>query len=280
MKIYILPVDEQPRPKIRPWPAHSVGFTMEIDFLNFLKQSDLLAKSPQADWHYLPINWTYWLLNNNYGRNNREEMQAYINKVVLDDTKTFTITEAGLTPASFEVGKMKIFSANQSTRGELPIPLLSRPHSVPEHSPDVRHLSNFVGSIKPWPMRREMLEALKDRDDVFMAERKTGEEFFVNTILSSYSTLCPRGSADSSYRFYESMQLSTVPIMINEVDFRPFPQYIDWDDCSYFVDSPSKLPALLDSFDKDELGDKGNIAGMVWHELANHGWCRMLLKYL
>lgn len=280
MKIYILPVDEQTRPKIRPWPAHSEGFTMEIDFLNFLKQSNLTTDNPNADWHYLPINWTFWLLNNDYGRANREEMQAYIDKVVLDDEKTFTVTEAGLTPANFNVGKMKIFSANQLTKGETPIPLLSLPHQLPKKFPDKKYLSNFVGSIKPWPMRREMVEVLKDRGNIYIVERKTGEEFFVNTIMSSYSTLCPRGSADSSYRFYESMQLGVVPIMINEVDFRPFPGRIDWKCCSYYADSPAKAAYILSMASKKELLRKGHLAKMVWEELSNHGWCKMLLDYL
>lgn len=281
MKIYILPVDELPKPKIRPWPVHSTGFTMEIDFLNFLKQSNLLTdSSSKADWHYLPINWTFWLLANDYGRANRDLMQASIDNLVIDANKTFTVTEAGLTPANFNVGKMVIFSANQQTKGEIPIPLLSRRHRLPREYPDVRYLSSFVGSIKHWPMRREMNEVLKDRDDVLIVERKTGEEFFVNSILSSSSVLCPRGSADSSYRFYEAMQLGRVPIMINEVDFRPFPDHIHWDSCSYYVDSPSKLPALLDSLDKKELLHKGANAKEVWYSLVSYGWCDMLLDCL
>lgn len=281
MKIYILPVNEQSKPKIRPWPEHSAGFTMEIDFLNFLRISGLTTiVLKEADWHYLPINWTFWLLSNDYGRANREEMQAYINKAVIDDSKTFTITEAGLTPANFEVGEMRVFSANQSTKGEIPIPLLSLPHKFPRPLPEKKYLANFVGSIKHWPMRREMNELLKDRKDINIVERKKGEEFFVDAILSSYATLCPRGSADSSYRFYESMQLGVVPIMINEVDFRPFPGKIDWDSCTYFVDSPSKIPLLLSMASRKELLHKGFLSQMIWRYLTDYGWCRMVLDYL
>lgn len=281
MKIYILDAYKYNIvPKQRPWPKHSVGFTMEIDFLNFLLQSNLLTNDPnEADWHYLPINWSFWLLSHNYGTEGREEMQQYINEVIIDDKKTFTITEADFTPNNFEIGLMKVFSANQSTKGEIPIPLLSLPHEFPP-LPEKKYFASFVGSIRPWPMRIKMKELLKDRKDVCIIESKQGEELFVNTILSSYCTLCPRGSADSSYRFYESMQLGVSPIMINEVDFRPFPAQIDWNCCSYFVDSPEKLPMLLSTVSGKELLHKGNVAKIIWNNLAGYGWCRMLLDYL
>lgn len=280
MRIYILPVEKEPQPKIRPWPPHSVGFTMEIDFLNFLNQSNLLTDDPDdADWHYLPINWTFWLLNHNYGRLGREEMQDYINKVVIDSSRTFTVSEAGGTPANFDVGEMKIFSANQMTSGETPIPLLSLPHKLPYPFPEKKWLASFVGSMK-WPTRVEMREVLKNRKDILIVERRKGEEFFVDTIMSSYVSLCPRGSADSSYRFYESMQLGVCPIMINEVDFRPFPGKIPWDDCSFFVDSPAKVPQILSQASRRELLLKGSKAKIYWELLSNYGWCRLLLDYL
>src|SRR4030065_2777822 len=196
-KIYILQVDKQPNPKIRPWPRHSIGFTMEIDFLTFLLQGNLLTDNPnEADWHYLPINWTFWLLSHDYGRTGKEEMQKYIDKVVIDDSKTFTVSEAGNTPSSFEVGRMKIFSANQATKGETPIPLLSLPHKLPYPFPEKKWQASFVGSMK-WPMRQEMREVLKDRKDVCLIDSRKGEELFVDTMLASWLSLCPRGSADS-----------------------------------------------------------------------------------
>jgi len=279
-EIYILPVKEEPQPRIRPWPRHSVGFTMEIDFYNFLKSSNITVGVPElADWHYLPINWSYWLLNHDYGRNGREEMQKYIDSVIIDDSKTFTVSEAGGLPASFNIGRMLVFSANQMTNGETPIPLMTLPHKFPEVFPDKKWLASFVGSMNH-PIRKEMKEVLKDRGDVLIMESKKGEELFVNTIMSSYSSLCPRGTSYSSYRFYESMQLGVVPIMISDVDFRPFPEHIEWDAISYWVDSPAKLPALLSNLSRKQLLRKGLIAQVIWNTLTNHGWCRTLLEYL
>jgi hypothetical protein len=115
MKIYLLPID-YPNISIKKkvFPQHSNGYNIETGFLNFLHQNPyLLTKNPdEADWHYLPIMWSFWQLSNNYGKDNREVMQNYLNEVILDDKKTFTISEADNEPG-FEIGDTKVFSANQ-----------------------------------------------------------------------------------------------------------------------------------------------------------------------
>lgn len=279
MKIYILPVEPQKPSKIRAFPQHSIGFNVETSFLGYLKQNDhLLTKNPdEADWHYLPVMWSYWQLSNNYGRDNRDKMQEMLDKIIIDKSKTFTVTEADNEP-DFNNGKMVVFSAN-SGGNWIPLGIITLPHQLPTVRPEKKYLSNFVGNIKPWPTRMKMVELLSSREDVKIIQSKKGEELFVNTILESYSTLCPRGSALGSYRFYESMQLGVVPIMISDYDFRPFPDRINWNTCSYFLDDVNKLPELLDSLDKHELEMMGHNAEAVWKRLFNE-WPEYVIDHL
>lgn len=282
MKIYILPVKSElyRRPKINPFVEHSEGFNCETDFLSFLKSHEsLITNNPsEADWHYLPVYWSYWQLSNDYGRSGREEMSNYLKSLVLDESKTFTISEADDEP-SFGLN-IKVFSGNTDNFGWTPIPILTLPHALPKVLPDKKYLSNFVGNLKGWPIRETMKKVLEGREDVKIIQNKKGEDLFVNTVLESYTTLCPRGSAKGSYRFYESMQLGVVPIMISDSDFRPFKKQINWDSFSYYVSNPLVLPNLLDSLDIEDLKKKGEIAKANWDILSEQTWCSFVLEEL
>lgn len=283
MKIYLLPVKEQKLPKINPFMGHSKGFNIETGFVSYLYGSNLLTKNPrEADWHYLPIYWSYFQLGNNYGMENRDKMQAELDHIILDDRKTFTISEADNEPG-FEIGQTTVFSGNQSVgyfgHKWIPAPIITLPHVVPTVLPEKRYLSNFVGHTGTWATRINMVNLLKDRSDVKIINSKKGEELFVNTILESYSTLCPRGSAMSSYRFYESLQLGVAPIMIAEEDFRPFKNKIDWDSCSYFTNDVFKLPEILELGKERGFVEKGKKAKEVWSDLFNN-WPEYILDTL
>lgn len=271
MKIYLIPVDTKyyQRPKINPFCAHSDGYNMETGFYDFLiKHPDLITfDKSKADYHYLPIYWSYWQLANDYGRSGREEMGKYLKEIVTDPEKTFTVTEADWEP-NFGID-IKVFSANTTDNGWTAIPLMTLPHNTPEVLPNKKYISNFVGNIGKWPLRVEMKRKI-DMEGVKIIQSKKGEDLFVDTVLSSYTTLCPRGSALGSYRFYESMQLGVAPIMISDYDFRPFKEDIPWDNFSYFVDSVDKLEKLLWSInltDREILEERGKLAQEWWNKL-------------
>lgn len=283
MKIYILPVDSKyfKRPKINPFCAHSDGYNIETGFYNYLiEHPDLITfDKSRANYHYLPIYWSYWQLSNDYGRSGREEMSKYVKSVVVDPERTFTVTEADWEP-NFGVD-MKVFSGNTTDNGWIATPLITLAHPLPKILPDKKYVSSFVGNIGKWPLRVEMKDKI-NMTGVKIIQSKKGEELFVNTILESYTTLCPRGSALSSYRFYESMQLGVSPIMISDYDFRPFPDKIPWNDFSYFVDSIDKLEKLLWSINLVEptvLENRGLLAKIYWETLRNK-WPEFVLEKL
>lgn len=303
MKIYILPFERTWEPRMSPYMPHSKGYNIEVAFLSYLQGSDLLTDNPQeADWHYLPIFWSHWQLANDYGRQNRDKMQELLDNVVLDENKTFTVSEADGEP-NFNIGKIIVFSANRGKgkfimvgkKGSftppksaenrdvewITAPIITLPHRVPTVLFEKKYLSSFVGSFNSHPMRIHIKDLLKDFTDIKIerSENVKNEELFVNTILESYSTLCPRGSAMSSFRFYESMQLGTVPIMIAEYDMRPFPDKIDWDSCSYFFSDIKELPMFFKTVAFKELTDKSKKAKEVWQTLFDE-WPSYILDEL
>jgi hypothetical protein len=272
MKVYILDIGEQAKPRINPFMPHSRGFNIEVGFLDYLKKNpDLLTSNPKlANYHYLPIYWSHWQLANSYGRDNREEMQKKLSGVIIDDTKTFTVSEADNEPG-FEIGNTVVFSGNNilGFQGHkwIAAPIITLPHRMPTVLPDKIYKSNFVGSSNTHPIRKEIFNKFILDKAVKLIENSKGEDIFIDTILQSYSTLCPRGSAMGSYRFYESMQLGVAPIMIAEIDFRPFKKFFRWDDFSYYVSNVTAAQELIMSTSEYELSTKGKLAAEEWKRL-------------
>lgn len=281
MKIYILPVSKkfQPPAPHNAFPPHSRGYMMETDFYDWIQKQDFLTDNPdEADWHYLPIFWNFWFLSHDFARTGNEELDTEVNRLMIDSTKTFTITQydGGVT-----YGCMIDFAAAKLGLHGIPIPIITLPHKAPEKLPEKKWLSSFVGKLYTDPSRKMMYEKLKKFKNVNMVESKKGEEIFVNSILESYTTLCPRGSAMGSFRFYESMQLGVMPIMISDFDVRPFKKYIDWHNCSIFTNHVRKLPYILKRLRKERIIEMGKNAQRVWYEqLFNQNWCKYVIKTL
>lgn len=282
MKTYIIPVDDKyyKQPKINPFAYHSQNYNCELDFHKFIQNKELTSDPDEAKWHYLPLYWSYWQLNNNYGRDNREELKKYLDSIVIDYSKTFTISEADHLPDT-EFG-FKVFSANTPNQGWTTIPELTLPHKLPDVLPEKKHLASFVGSFRTQPIRKVMRDLLSNKEGIHIeqSEHVNSEELFVNTILESYASLCPRGSAMASYRFYESMQLGVCPIMISEVDMRPFKDRIDWNECSYWVQYVNDLPEFISKLDKNDLLEKGKKASELWNRLFNGYWRELVMEEL
>lgn len=281
MKIYIIPIEDKYYilPKKNPFCTHSPGVNVETLFNIFIHNRPEITLDPkEADWHYLPMYWSYWQLGHNYGLDGREEMKQYLENIIIDPKKTFTISEADNEP-NFGID-IKVFSGNTKDNSWIPIPIITSPHQI-FSIPEKKYLASFYGSLKTHPIRQLMARGLKGRTDVSIisSDKVQDETGFVNSILQSYAVLCPRGSALGSYRFYETMQLGRVPIMISDYDFRPFPNYFHWDEFSYFLDDMNKLPTLLDSLDKSELVKKGEVARFVWNVLFET-WPTMVLETL
>lgn len=285
MKIYVLPVSQTFQPEKMPfqYPPHNKdSYGVEQDFLNYLlKQDALLTKNPnQADWHYLPIFWSRYHYNHNFGKTGVNELKKEIEKVLLDERKTFTICQYPDGPL-VDLGQSTLFLSSRKSPQGIDIPLLCTPHQSSAQPMGKKYHASFVGHVSTHPIRTEMVDALKNRKDIFIHNGNQGTRFFVHKILESYISLCPRGYGGSSFRFYESMQLGIAPFMLGDLDVRPFKKYINWEEVSYFSKSVSNLSQMLDSIPVHELVEKGKKAAILWKEkLTYQKWCQYVCKEL
>ncbi|GAB3927644.1 exostosin domain-containing protein [Mucilaginibacter myungsuensis] len=294
MTIYILPVPAilQPEPKGFRYPAHNDDFGIEQDMLIWLqKQKHLLTNDPaKADRHYLPVFWTRWHINHQFaaGGVGLPELQAEVDKVIIDDSKTFTITQFD-GGTLLDIGKTVVFTAARTINSGIDAPIICRPHRKPLILPSKKYLASFNGSFYTHPIRDEMNEKLSNRPGVYMGGMLPtrfykrwfwATNYNLNT-MASYIALAPRGTSCSSFRFFEAMQLGVAPCLIGDVDVRPFKNFIPWDDISYYSPTVEALEKLLDTVTEEEALEKGKKAYQFWkNDLYYQKWCKYVIKEL
>lgn len=284
MKIYILDINKfvQPERQRFVYPSHNKDFGVEQDFLEFLnKNRALLTTNPnEADWHYLPVFWTRWHLNHDYGKFGINDLQQIVNSAIINDERTFTICQYDDGPI-VDIGKTVQFLASRKSERGKDIPLLCNQHLKNFFVSSKRYLASFSGRLSTHPIRSEMANVLRGRSDICILDGDFGSSVFTQMILKSHLALAPRGYGGSSFRFFEAMQLGVVPILIGDIDTRPFKRFLPWDDFSGYIDDASTLNIFLGKKSLDDLKTMGKLAENIYNCcLTYQKWCRFVIKEL
>ena len=294
MKIFTLPVPQLLQPATQPfaYPSHNKDYGIEQDFLIWLQRNPQLEtkNAAEADWHYLPVFWTRWLMHHQFGEDKEslQLLQSEVDKVIIDDAKTFTITQFD-GGTLLKIGKTLEFTAAKTINKGIDIPILCSKHKRPLFPVKKKYIASFNGSMWTHPIREELKERYKESKDVLIGNTLPtrfyirwiqGYQYNLNT-QASYIALCPRGTSCNSFRFFEAMQFGVVPLLLGDVDARPFKQFIDWDSISYYASTVDELDNLLCNLDKKEALQKGkNAAKAFENELYYQQWCKYVIKEL
>jgi hypothetical protein len=294
MKIYLLNIPEvlQPARQSFNYPAHNKDYGIEQDFLIWIKeQHSLITHDPEAaDWHYLPIFWTRWHINHNFATNNEglKQLQEEVSKVLIDDKKTFTITQFD-GGTLINTGSTVVFTAARTINPGIDIPILCSQHLKPPVPIKKKYQATFNGSFDTHPVRIEMQKRFAGNTDILI-EGSLPTRFYKRWFwaknynlrtLESHIALCPRGTSCNSFRFFEAMQLGVAPCLVGDQDVRPFKKFIPWDEMSYYAATVDELENLLDNLDKKEALKKGKKAyEYSKNELYYQKWCKYIIKEL
>lgn len=283
MKIYLLEIEKrfQPSKQAFNYPVHNRDYGIEQDFLVYIQNNNLLTNNPEeADWHYLPVFWTHWHLDHDYGKTGLEELRSGINSAILDEKKTFTVCQYDDGPV-IETGKIKVFLGSRKTINGYDAPLLSSNHKLPLFKPTKKYLGSFVGRTSTHSIREDLHASLKNDSRFLFVDGSLGEKFFVKVMLQSLVALCPRGYGGSSFRFYEAMQIGVVPFQIGDIDTRPFKKSIKWDEFSFYTNDAAKVRDIILSKSKTELLEMGKKAKAFYKsDICYQKWCSHLIKEL
>jgi len=285
MKIFTLAVHEklQPRSTNIIYPQGNADFGVEQDFWEYLQRHrELVTNDPKrADWHYLPIFWTRWHLNHDYGKKGLDKLAVEFEKSVINPEKTFTICQYARGPI-IDIKNVLLFLSSRTSRSGRDVPLLRNSiRKLRWFRPSKRYIASFIGRIETHPIRSEMINRLEGVEDVLIENGDVGLDIFRNTVEQSFVSLCPRGIGGNSFRFYESMELGAVPCLISDIDVRPFKNIVDWNKCSLYVKEPKNLLAVIRKHDTETLLAMGRNAQQIYRtKLRYSKWCECLLKEL
>lgn len=284
MKVHILRVPSHLQPKSQPfkYPKHNADYGVEQDFHQFLmSHPQLTVEHPQdADWHYLPVYWTRWHLLHDYGKSGKAELQKAVDQIIVDGARTFTICQYDDGPLIDVKGVVQFLASRKAEEG-IDIPLLAASHKRPFFVPRKTYQASFIGRLSTHVIRKDMACVLTDHPDIFIFDGVRSARFFVRKTLASWIALAPRGYGGSSFRFFEAMQLGVVPLLVGDLDTRPFKKFIDWEACSLYVSNPADIPQTLEKHSREQLETMGRSALDVYGSTLAFGhWCNLVLREL
>jgi len=209
----MIQVPEQFRPHIRvDYPPNNFKIFEEWFFDN---APDVIL----GDRHYLPIFWTSYYVNNNYGKDKSaiSDLQKFIDS--LDTSKKyFTILQYddGILNNVNHLDLMIIGSGGG--RIDYPISLLTMPH--PYDFTDTRDIFCSFSGSKTHPLRNNLPGHIANNLPIYE---------YCRLMTRSVFALCPRGYGPSSFRICEAMQYGAIPVYISDRFIEPF-----WVDFNYY----------------------------------------------
>lgn len=293
MKVYVLPVPDTMMQSSSSfvWPNHNEDYGVEQDFYAWLIDSDLLTDNPRkADWHYLPIWWNRYYLNSFMNNTDEDANERYkqaligaTRRAIIKLRRTFTVCEYDpfVMQPWLPLDGVTVFTGSRRHTWGIDIPLLSTPHVAPEPLADKQYLASFTGHLGTHALRQCMDTELSGRDDIHIEHGNQGENYFVRMMLDSHVALAPRGDGGASFRFYEAMQLGVVPLMISDMDTRPFQRWLDWDGCTLYRDNCDGLYQFMNDIGHSELDAMGRRAQTMYNDHLAYGrWCQYVMREL
>lgn len=225
------------------YPTFKNGLDIEEYFLNYLKNNNILIKRK-----FIPVFWTN-LQNRSDFVKHKKKLQEILDKWVKNNPSIYgyfcVIQHAD--GSALNLPKNTVVY-NGGNKGNYPLPLIYEDKNNILQNKSKKSFKNkdilcsFVGRLtsnKITPnVRSVMFDTLKNNElfkiiktkCISDKDRKELQDLFINTTSSSKFCLAPRGYGRSSFRFFESFLLGTIPIYIwNDKIWLPFQNIINYD---------------------------------------------------
>ena len=268
----------------RKYPPHNNSRNLEAAFYKAVtSNSDLL----NSNLSYLPIQWTNYLANNNYGKN-IDELKKYIEEVVSNEGKFFSIIQYAGGPLVdvndclfFSMGGMQDTQKNDNL-SYIYLPLLTEPHKHKERSRK-KYLDSFQGrpthNIRK-KINKKYMFSPNYKINLIESINSQNQIDYLNLMNDSYFSLCPRGYGPTSFRLYETIGSNSVPVYISDKFILPLDDIINRDMLSVQIKSQdlSNLTKILEdvknSVKYKEMLDYGKFCRKEYFNNRN------LIKYI
>lgn len=228
---------------IQNYPTGNYKKNFEAYFYNYFYEN-----YSGTEYTYIPIQWTNYLVKNNYGKE-LDDLLFFLNSKLNKKQKYFTVIQYAGGPIVqldncliFSMGG--VFNTNiPKSSSVIPIPLIYDREESITPSKNKSLLACYVGR-NTHPVREKIVKQYKEDNTIYAKNLESmnsnishkDQERFKNLILKSHFSLCPRGFGPTSFRLYESIKLGTVPVYISDYHFLPFAEILDWEKFSILID--------------------------------------------
>lgn len=220
---------------------------------------------------YLPIFWTSYFVNNNYGQDRKalQKLQDFINS--LDKSKKyFTIVQYDDGILNDVSGiDLKVFGMGGG-HYDYPLPLTAQPH--PYSFTTQRDIfCNFMGAINH-DVRRKLIPVAKKAGYFVNTAYMPIQEFCFH-LSKSVFTLCPRGYGVTSFRLMEAVQYGSIPVYISDRPMIPHNKGFDYGVLIEPNDIPN-IDRILRAIPQEEIEFKQMLLPSAYNNLFTYEACK------
>lgn len=273
-------------PEYPVYPPYHQGHYLEEYFYNFYIKNK--NDFDQTDYTYIPIFWTNVYITGK----NRKLIQPYLDSLS-KNKKYFTVSQHDdAITENLPVNTIH-FAAGGRTGG-IPIPLICSPIPRENISKTVIKdiLCSFVGTISTTSgLRQNLYQTLQRETGFYFTEPRwwtptvSQEKFkeFIDITQRSWFTLCPRGYGLQSFRFFEVLQLGSIPVFVYDTEWFPFNKLIDWSTFSIciHINDIRNIPKILNNISKEKRMEMLKIGYKVYKEYFTlEQTCKNIYKIL
>lgn len=222
------------------YPPFKNGLYLEEFFLEkFLKENPNLKKT------YIPLLWTNFQIEQSF-QSNKNELQTQLDIWTSNNPNPYGY----FTIVQYDDGPLLKLPENTivlgACSGHIPLPLIYEDknetlNNIPKKNfSEKTILCSFVGSLTSnniYPNVRETIYNYFKSNKKFNFEISNWtsnvnidkQKSFINTTLNSKFVLAPRGYGRSSFRFWETLQLGSIPIYVyNDIEWLPYKDILDY----------------------------------------------------
>ena len=249
------------------YPPFKNGLYLEEYFFKYMNDNNIQTKRK-----YIPALWTNFQIEG-WFISKQNEMQRDLDIWLNNNPSThgyFTVVQYDDGPRLKLPENTIIYGA---CSGDVPIPLIYEDKNNTLLNKPIKTFSektilcSFIGNITSnnlQPNVRDIMFKQLSHNPNFKlinsggwtpVVKKNLQDIFIDTTINSKFCLAPRGYGRSSFRFFESLQLGTIPIYLwNDKNWLPFQDILDYSKfCIVLnISEINKLEDILNSIDESK----------------------------
>jgi hypothetical protein len=276
-----LPIHPSPQ-QLLPPPHHYQGYSgpwIEDYFFDFFVREKI-----QSGLTYLPVFWTDYFLQaqvHKYTPAQFEKIERLLRNMLDGEIAAggsyFTLLEYDHPIWDWHLFPKNVLVFSAGGSGDIPIPLFkgSPPLTLPAKDVAVSFAGRLGGASNKGGIRERMAAAMAGHAVFF--EGSAWRDLMARSVFS----LCPRGLGRASYRLYEALSVSSIPIYIwDDLPWLPYAGELPWDEFSISlpIDEIGSLPERISRWsEKKVLGARALIAKNYDSHFTLEGACRQVV---